>query len=103
MCRRCHSSRVVYLMAGIHGGSRGKAAPGWLAGFSALVWAGLTSADHASWLGKPFQLHWPALCQAGDYIQAHPEQIPRDARIMRGFPGELRVTSDRTMILMPRN
>ena len=81
----------------------GKAVPWLLAGFCALVWADPTWAYDASWLVKPFQLHWPALRQAGDYIQAHPEQIPREARIMTWFPWELRVTSDRTTILMPRN
>jgi 4-amino-4-deoxy-L-arabinose transferase-like glycosyltransferase len=76
----------------------------WLAaGFCALVWADPTWAYDASWLAKPFQLHWPALRQAGDWIQAHPDRVPRDARIMTWFPWELRVTSDRTTILMPRN
>lgn len=76
----------------------------WLAaGFCSMVWADPTWAYDASWLAKPFQLHWPALRQAGDWIQAHPGQVPRDARVMTWFPWELRVTSDRTTILMPRN
>src|SRR5262249_30586496 len=76
----------------------------WLfAGFCALVWADPTWAYDASWLVKPFQLHWPALRQAGDYIQAHPDQVPPEARIMAWFPWELRATSDRITILMPRN
>jgi hypothetical protein len=76
----------------------------WLAaGSIALVWADPTWAYDASWLVKPFQLHWPALREAGDWIRAHPDQVPRDARIMTWFPWELRVTSDRTTILMPRN
>src|SRR5262249_6156809 len=49
------------------------------------------------------QLHWPALRQTGDWIQAHPEQVPPSARIMTWFPWELRVVSDRATILMPRN
>jgi hypothetical protein len=76
----------------------------WLAaGYIALVWADPTWSYDASWLVKPFQLHWPALREAGDWIRAHPDQVPRDARIMTWFPWELRVTSDRTTILMPRN
>ena len=69
----------------------------------ALVWADPTWAYDASWLVKRYQLHWPALREAGEWIQAHPDRVPRDARIMTWFPWELRVTSDRTTILMPRN
>jgi Dolichyl-phosphate-mannose-protein mannosyltransferase len=76
----------------------------WLcASFCALVWADPTWAYDASWLVKPFQFHWPALREAGNYIQTHPDQVPPEARIMTWFPWELRVTSDRTTILMPRN
>jgi hypothetical protein len=76
----------------------------WLAaGYCALVWADPTWAYDASWLVKPFQLHWPALHEAGDWIRANPDQVPRDARIMTWFPWELRATSDRTTVLMPRN
>jgi hypothetical protein len=69
----------------------------------ALVWADPTWAYDASWLVKPYQLHWPALRAAGDWIKAHPQQVPPDARIMTWFPWELRVASDRVTILLPRN
>jgi hypothetical protein len=76
----------------------------WLAaGYCAMVWADPTWAYDASWLTKPFQLHWPALREAGDWIRSNPRLVPTDARIMTWFPWELRVTSDRTTILMPRN
>jgi len=80
-----------------------RAVPWLAASFCAMVWADPTWAYDASWLVKPFQLHWPALRQAGDWIQEHPDQVPRDARVMTWFPWELRVTSDRITILMPRN
>jgi len=69
----------------------------------ALLWADPTWADDASWLVKRYQLHWPALREAGLWVQAHPERVPPEGRIMTWFPWELRVTSDRTTILMPRN
>lgn len=69
----------------------------------ALVWADPTWAYDASWLRKPFQLHWPALGEAGEWIQGHPGLVSKDARIMTWFPWELRATSDRATILMPRN
>jgi hypothetical protein len=79
-------------------------AVGWLAaGYCAIVWADPTWAYDASWFVKPFQLHWPALRAAGAWIAAHPDRVPEDARIMTWFPWELRVTNDRTTILMPRN
>ena len=71
--------------------------------YCALVWADPTWAYDASWLVKRYQLHWPALVEAGDWIAAHPDRVPPKARIMTWFPWELRVTSDRTTILMPRN
>jgi hypothetical protein len=71
--------------------------------YCALVWADPTWAYDASWLGKRYQLHWPALFEAGEWIAAHPERVSPRARIMTWFPWELRVTSDRTTILMPRN
>ena len=39
------------------------------------LWCGPspTWAYDASWLAKRFQLHWPALYEAGEWIQAHPE------------------------------
>jgi hypothetical protein len=76
----------------------------WLAaGTCAVVWADPTWAYDASWFVKPFQLHWPAIREAGDWIQANPDRVSRDARILSWFPWELRVTSDRTTVLMPRN
>jgi Dolichyl-phosphate-mannose-protein mannosyltransferase len=79
-------------------------ATGWLAAsFVALVWADPTWAYDVSWLVKPYQLHWPALRAGGDWIKAHPQSVPPDARIMTWFPWELRVASDRTTILLPRN
>ena len=76
----------------------------WLAAtYCALVWADPSWAYDASWFNKHFQFHWPALREAGRWIEEHPDQVPRDARIMTWFPWELRVTSDRTTVLMPRN
>jgi 4-amino-4-deoxy-L-arabinose transferase-like glycosyltransferase len=76
----------------------------WLAAtYCALVWADPSWSYDASWFVKPYQLHWPALRQAGEWIQAHPEQVPADARIMTWFPWELRVNSERATVLMPRN
>lgn len=76
----------------------------WMAaGWVALVWADPTWAYDATWLGKRFQLHWPAIGEAGEWIREHPDRVPRDARIMTWFPWELRVASDRTTVLMPRN
>ncbi len=76
----------------------------WLAVVScALWWADPTWAYDASWLVKRYQLHWSALREAGLWVQAHPEQVSPQARIMTWFPWELRVTSDRTTILMPRS
>ena len=71
--------------------------------YCALVWSDPTWAYDASWLVKRYQLHWPGLQEAGEWMRAHPEQVPREARVMTWFPWELRVTSDRTTILMPRN
>ena len=73
------------------------------ASWLALVWADPTWAYDAAWLVKPYQLHWPALREAGDWIKAHPKDVPDDARIMTWFPWELRVGADRTTILLPRN
>jgi hypothetical protein len=71
--------------------------------YCALVWADPTWAYDASWLVKRYHLHWPALAEAGQWIAAHPDRVSTKARIMTWFPWELRVTSDRTTILMPRN
>jgi hypothetical protein len=76
---------------------------GLVASFIALVWADPTWAYDASWLVKPYQLHWPPLRAAGDWIRAHPDRVPTDARIMTWLPWELRIASDRTTILFPRN
>jgi hypothetical protein len=84
-----------------HLGRRGVA--GLVACFGALVWADPSWAYDASWLVKPYQLHWPALRETGEWIQNNPGKVPRDARIMTWFPWEVRITSDRTTILMPRN
>ena len=69
----------------------------------ALLWSDPTWAYDAGWLVKPYQLHWPALREEGDWVKAHPESVPPDARIMTWFPWEFRVASDRTTVLMPRN
>jgi 4-amino-4-deoxy-L-arabinose transferase-like glycosyltransferase len=76
----------------------------WLAAtFCALVWADPSWSYDASWFTKNYQLHWPALREAGEWVKTHPHQVPPEARIMTWFPWEMRVTSDRITILMPRN
>jgi hypothetical protein len=73
---------------------------------SALIgglWADPTWAYDASWYVRPFQLHWPALADAGRFVQEHPEIVPENARIMSWFPWEMRVTSNRITVLMPRS
>jgi hypothetical protein len=67
------------------------------------VWADPTWAHDVTWLSDRYQLHWPGLRDAGEWIRTHPDRVAPDARIMTWFPWELRVTSDRTTILMPRN
>ena len=67
------------------------------------MWADPTWAYDASWLTKRYQLHWPGLVEAGEWTTSHPGEVSPRARIMTWFPWELRVTSDRTTILMPRN
>lgn len=67
------------------------------------LWADPTWAYDASWFVRPFQLHWPALADAGRFVQDHPETVPPNARIMSWFPWEMRVTSNRITILMPRS
>jgi hypothetical protein len=69
----------------------------------ALLWSNPTWAYDATWLTKPFQLHLPALRAAGQWIREHPDAVPPDARVMTWFPWELRLLSQRTTILMPRN
>ena len=80
-----------------------RAVPWICATFVALLWADPTWAYDASWFTKPFQLLGPALRDAGEWIKSHPDQVPPEARIMTWFPWEVRVTSDRTTVLMPRN
>jgi hypothetical protein len=76
----------------------------WLvAGYLGMIWADPTWAYDASWLTRRFQLHWPAIREAGAWIQQNPQVVPPTARIMTWFPWELRVASDRTTVLMPRN
>lgn len=67
------------------------------------LWADPTWAYDASWFVKPFQLHWPALVEAGRFVNDNPQIIPENARIMTWFPWEMRVTSNRITVLMPRN
>ena len=81
----------------------GRARP-WLASaLVALLWSDPTWAYDSSWFVKPYQLHWPALREAGDWVKAHPGAVPPDARVMTWFPWEFRVASDRTTVLFPRN
>lgn len=76
----------------------------WLAAvLVALLWADPTWAYDVGWLVKPYQLHWPALREAGDWVKQHPEAVPPDARVMTWFPWEFRVASGRTTVLLPRN
>ncbi len=70
---------------------------------AALLWANPTWAYDATWLTSPFQLHWPALAAAGDWIRQHPEAVSPNARVMTWFPWEMRLLSQRTTILMPRS
>lgn len=69
----------------------------------ALAWSDPTWAYDFTWLVKPYQLHWAALQEAGDWVKAHPEQAPAGARILTWFPWEFRAASDRTTILLPRS
>jgi 4-amino-4-deoxy-L-arabinose transferase-like glycosyltransferase len=77
---------------------------GWLAAtYIALLWSDPTWSYDYSWLVKPYQLHLPALRASGEWMRNHPAQVPPDARVMTWFPWEVRVTSDRTTVLLPRN
>ena len=71
--------------------------------FVALLWADPTWAYDAGWYGKPYQLHWPAIREAGDWIKAHPEAVPLKSRVMTWFPWEVRIAGDRPTVLLPRN
>jgi len=80
-----------------------RARPALAASLVALLWADPTWAYDATWFTKPYQLHWPALRAAGDWIKAHPDQVGTDARVMTWFPWEFRLASGRTTVLMPRS
>jgi len=69
--------------------------------YCALVWADPTWAFDASWLVKPYQVHWPALEAAAEWIEANPALVPPEARIMTWLPWELRVLTDRTIVPKP--
>ena len=70
----------------------------------ALLWSDPSWAYDAAWFGKPYQLHWPALREAGDWVKAGiPAPSRPGARILTWFPWEFRVASNRTTILFPRN
>ena len=43
----------------------------------ALLWSDPTCSYDYTWLVKPYQLHWPALREAGDWVKAHPEEALR--------------------------
>ena len=73
-----------------------------LAAFFALLWSDPSWAYDSVWFRRPYQLHWPALVEAGRWIQDNPEKVPAGSRILTWFPWELRVTSNRTTILFPR-
>ena len=96
-----HGRRGPDRVAGACVGSGGRSSRGWPPATCALVWADPTWAYDASWLVKRFQLHWPAIREAGDWVQAHPQVVPPTARIMTWFPWELRVASDRTTSSCP--
>ena len=74
-----------------------------IATLAALLWADPTWAHDVSWLVSPFQLHLPAMRAAGEWIRQHPAAVPSEARVMAWFPWEMRLLSQRTTILMPRN
>ena len=69
----------------------------------ALLWADPTWAYDAGWPAKSYQLHWPALREAGDWAKGHPEAVPTGARVLTWFPWEFRVASGRATVLFPRN
>jgi len=68
-----------------------------------LLWADPTWAYDFTWLSKSYQLRWPALARAGDWVRAHPDAVPPDARIVTWFPWEFRLASRRTTILINRS
>jgi|SRR5579872_1046583 len=70
---------------------------------AALLWADPAWAYDFTWLSKTYQLHWPEIMRAGEWIRAHPDSVPPGARIVTWFPWELRLASGRTTILMNRS
>ena len=95
---------VAGVMAWLRQHQIGRRATGWLAAsFVALVWADPTWAYDASLAGQALSAPLAGPPRSGDWIKAHPQSVPPDARIMTWFPWELRVASDRTTILLPRN
>ena len=86
---------------GVNWPDRGRA---WLPlALVALLWSDPTWAYDYTWIVKPYQLHWPALREAGDWVKGHPDLVPPGARIMTWFPWEFRLASQRTTILLPRS
>jgi hypothetical protein len=73
------------------------------ASLAALLWADPSWAYDYSWLSRDYQLHWPALAQAGEWVRSHPGAVPPRSRIMTWFPWEFRLASRRTTILMNRS
>lgn len=68
----------------------------------AALWCNPAWAYDATWLMSPFQTRLPALRAAGEWMRAHPDRVPTDARVVTWFPWEMRVLSDRSTILFPR-
>ncbi len=75
----------------------------WYVATVLLLWAGPTWAHDTSWFVSSYQLHWPALRDAGEWVRRHPDIVPENARVMTWFPWEFRVTSQRTTVLFPRS
>ena len=69
----------------------------------ALLWADPTWAYDFTWLSRSYQLHWPALREAGAWVRDHPESVPPGARIVTWFPWEFRLASRRATILLNRS
>ena len=76
---------------------------GWLSTYCAVVWADPTWAYDASWLSSGFSFTGRPCARRASGSRRIPAQVSPEARIMTWFPWELRVTSDRTTMLMPRN
>ncbi len=69
----------------------------------ALLWAAPSWAYDYSWFGRSYQLHWPELMKAGEWVRQHPREVPPTARIMTWFPWEFRLASRRTTVLLNRS